>query len=450
MSSPQAAAAAPHVRAAAGHSYSALSNRPARAQLVAPFKHQAPSLRRTQPFYASLPLSRSGRALALPRASSCPYRSTSAAPAASGSGDAEFDQRWMRLPGALRRFVWEISSHGRALERDALHRVPISTYSNALTAYFAIWTGGKVSYVPPHWQPKCWNISPDDEKILTRFLQKMADTADFRHPLGQQNLLTRLDSALQGMQAEPMLFESIMHLMDLPINSCFDTITLTFNDIDLAVRMHEIMASSDGLDAVTTKLWHLGTGLIRLNTVRKHAWEYWQRKSYFDQIEITLKFEVLLARELDLPVVAQRLRYGRHFHIDDSALTEAANAAQRAMNNRHAVDAFFAQWDPWQQQQRKLAARFFTFDRLPTKVWLGDIINLSAMQCAICLNRYDDIEEPVFIGRGKHMRLYARADLIAWWCISGRDPLTREPFELTDMYRLLDGRRDNLDAAMEP
>lgn len=385
--------------------------------------------------WASLPLVQAGH----PRIAitPCPYRGPYRRPLGSGSGDLGFDQRWNNLTFGMKRFVWEVSAYGLALHHHFSYHEELNDFEAALTVYFAVWTGGQVHCVPPHWQAASWNLQPSDAQTLTLMLSEMTKTEDFRNPRAQGYTLARIDELLSAMRLSSTLLDNVLHIINQSTGSCADSWALMFNDIDLAVRMHAISSSAHDTPALTRGLRELATGLIKLDVVRRHARTYWLAHNFLDQIEVALKFEVLLQRQLNLPVVSRGWQFAGSFHIPAHVLYAADTAARYAVACPGRLGDFLDQWEPWQLHQRQLEVKHFAYAALPERSWQAEAWPDEPLRCIITQEDMDALLEPVFMGHApNNLRVFEHSALMTWWCQNGRDPLlTRQPLDLTALFR---------------
>lgn len=369
-------------------------------------------------------------------AGNCPYRSQRPRPVGSGSGDRVFDERWEALEVPLKRLVWQVSAYGMALNHRASGQEHIITLEAALTVCFAVWTGGQVREVPRHWQSGAWNLQRNEADILTRLLSKMAFTADFCDPDRQGFLLAQIDALLAALQSSSTLQNTVFDIIHHATSSCYDSWTLMFNDIDLAVRMHAIGTATQNPAAATQSIRELAVGLMQLDVVRRHARAYWQEHQDLDQIEVALRFEVVLQRRLNLPVVSRNWHFADRYWIPEDTVSAAQEAAHRAVTRPSAIDQFLTQWEPWKLHMRQLEVNHFAYNRLPERLWQGDPTPLQKLLCVITQEALHALKQPVFLGAPPHLRVFEHDALLTWWCQDGRDPLTREPLDLTELYRL--------------
>lgn len=199
----------------------------------------------------------------------------------------------------------------------------------------------------------------DHAEAFRTFLLKLPETAEYVSDSCRPAFIQRIRQLLDVLQTTPALRTSAFELVFEAASSCGDRVALALNNIEIArINYHAEQGHTTAEELIT-----LRTGMFRLRVLEELAHQKIaalrnQTEAILDEVEVVLGFQVLLAEEMDLPAVARSMRYQRSSNITPADLQHAREqVALREQRNEFVK--FIAEWQPWQNQLRRLRPNDF-------------------------------------------------------------------------------------------
>ena len=185
------------------------------------------------------------------------------------------------------------------------------------------------------------------------FQARLTETADYRAEHVRHNLVARTNALVTAMRESASLRSECFVIAHEAITSCADRIALGLNDMELAKISHDAQAGKYTVE----ELLDLGEGFFKLEVLNKIASAEITRQQHqgepMDEVEIRLAYQVALRDRLNLPGVAQSMRYRRSAHVSAAAIDKAEQEVREKLEGSASVQ-FLAQWAPWcQAMERK-------------------------------------------------------------------------------------------------
>ncbi len=272
--------------------------------------------------------------------------------------------------------------------------------------------------------------SDERAENLRLFLQRLTDTAEFRNEHARPLLAARVINMLQSMWLNGRFRESAFDYIDQSIEACDDRVILMLNRVELLLRIQEAEAAPDPKAA----LRELAIGLMKLQSVHQSAEMSCERqqvdRASVDEVEIYLAFETRLADHLQLPISTRHMIFEDLAGVFEAELQLAAFEANMAVEAPGAVEAYLAQWEPWNRFHRgEEVALHAGWASLPTAKFLPDY----DAQCPFTQLACGELMQPVAISDRPTAMEFSL--LLKWWEEHGTDPITQQAFKLDDLVR---------------
>ena len=206
---------------------------------------------------------------------------------------------------------------------------------------------------------------PETEENAERFnvfQARLDETADYMSAHLRPDLIGHVNALVTAMRESPALRHTCFAIAHGALSGCGDAITLGLNEMALAKISHDAEAGGDDID----QLRALGEGFFKLHVLNELVnAEITRRRGTgisMDEMEIRLAYQVALRTRLDLPGVAQSMRYVRSAHVTQAAIDAAATEVERRLQGSGSVD-FLVQWTPWQQAMERAHPRAYAAAR---------------------------------------------------------------------------------------
>ena len=166
----------------------------------------------------------------------------------------------------------------------------------------------------------------------------------------------------------------------------------------------------------------LGLLMMRLEKLKQIARDHMKTLSWVDEIEVELAFQIGVRQQLKLPGLTQHMLFRGCAHVSEQ---DIANAIKQV--NTHCceaeLEAWLAQWAPWQKFQRLQAVPSFDQLASTTVARIDD--------CHICAEKTDKMVE---LGN-THLDYDS---LVKAYLENGNNPLTNAPMDWSGVVRLIE------------
>jgi hypothetical protein len=269
-----------------------------------------------------------------------------------------------------------------------------------------------------------------DRDFLRQFLGRLCHTADYQQPDARLRLAGRVCDLLQAMDESPALRRLGSDCISDALQTCNDRVIWAMNQIEVAVRIHQAQhTEKDG-----AKLKELVLSFMRLDIVQAHARQKVTTLTWVDEIEVFLAYESGLREALKLPVSAEHMLFARCAQVTQADLDKARDAADAAMREPDQVAAYLQTSAPWQHHLRQQEAKQWSWERMAPKPWPQGL-QAEGLQCAITLEDFASLAEPVLAPSGSTWRAYEAEALLTHWIEHGTDAFDQK-LKLAELRRL--------------
>jgi len=270
-----------------------------------------------------------------------------------------------------------------------------------------------------------WALTAPQHADVTTFLSRLHNTAEAANPNTRPNVQNRINDFLEQMQCNTNAYRSqALALISDSLHSCDDRVILTLNNIEILSRIRQATTSA----TPKTNLKALGTALLALEVVHRHAAQKCVNSSFVDPIEVYLAFEIELASDLNLPVSTENMLFAGCANLTTTDIANAKVEAQSTIETPVKVDNYLAQWTPWQQLERAEQLTDCSWQDLS----VAEQRFLPTDTCVISGLSLDELTDPVCLSGN----LYSFTALATWWGEHGNDPATTKPVLLTEIQQV--------------
>ncbi len=260
--------------------------------------------------------------------------------------DREMDRQvWMELgPYILRAREREV-----LLAQEAQQERPSPTINN-LSDVIATW-------LPAEQQDKLagnWATieQEDNAPAFSAFLNRLADTVSAKE---NPEFILQVAIWLAQLAGSPALREQTFLIAQEASATCEDRITLTYNDMQKAVMLHEVEKGQ--YDTQLPELMARGREMFRLEQLENIAREKVKilktlNVHSVDDIEVYLAYQVKLRESLELFSVSKEMRFFGVSHVTTDDLLSAEARVKTAEN--HDFPRWLSQWSPWKSVVQRI------------------------------------------------------------------------------------------------
>ncbi|CNK91427.1 NEL-type E3 ubiquitin ligase domain-containing protein [Yersinia pseudotuberculosis] len=260
--------------------------------------------------------------------------------------DREMDRQvWMELgPYILRAREREV-----LLAQEAQQERPSPTINN-LSDVIATW-------LPAEQQDKLagnWATieQEDNAPAFSAFLNRLADTVSAKE---NPEFILQVAIWLAQLAGSPTLREQTFLIAQEASATCEDRITLTYNDMQKAVMLHEVEKGQ--YDTQLPELMARGREMFRLEQLENIAREKVKilktlNVHSVDDIEVYLAYQVKLRESLELFSVSKEMRFFGVSHVTTDDLLSAEARVKTAEN--HDFPRWLSQWSPWKSVVQRI------------------------------------------------------------------------------------------------
>ena len=253
---------------------------------------------------------------------------------------------------------------------------------------------------------------------LVRYLGRLTSTADYQNQATRPVLAQRVMAITALLTGSDRIRDEAMDHIHHALTSCDDRIILTLDDLDTMQLLDS--AERKAFAGNADELRELGLQMMRLDEVKRIARDHMKTLKWVDEIEVELAFQIGVRQQLALPGSTQHMIFRRCAKVSDQDIGNAVNQVNTHCSDDN-LQAYLAQWDPWQKYLRRQGVP--TFDQLPQKT--VDRIE----DCAISAEK-----TPKMVALGDdHLDYDALVRAVVEY---GKNPLTNSPMDWSNVFRL--------------
>ncbi len=253
---------------------------------------------------------------------------------------------------------------------------------------------------------------------LVRYLGRLTSTADYENQATRPVLAQRVMAITALLTGSDRIRNEAMDHIHHALTSCDDRIILALDDLDTMQLLDS--AERKAFAGNADELRELGLQMMRLDEVKRIARDHMKTLIWVDEIEVELAFQIGVRQQLALPGSTQHMIFRRCANVSDQDIANAVNQVNTHCSDDN-LQAYLAQWDPWQKYLRRQEVP--TFDQLPQKT--VDRIE----DCAISAEK-----TPKMVALGNdHLDYDALVRAVVEY---GKNPLTNSPMDWSNVFRL--------------
>ena len=256
---------------------------------------------------------------------------------------------------------------------------------------------------------------------LVLYLGRLTSTADYQNQVSRPVLGQRVMALMSFLAGNNSVREDALRYISEALSSCDDRIILALDDLETL----QLLTAAQSLAQEKRdpgELRALGLQMMRLEKLKQIARDHIKTLSWVDEIEVELAFQIGVRQQLKLPGLTQHMLFRGCAYVSDQ---DIANAVEQV--NTHCceaeLEAWLAQWAPWQKFQRLQTVPFF--DQLPSTT-VARIDN-----CHICAEKTDKMVE---LGN-THLDYDS---LVRAYLENGNNPLTNAPMDWASVVRIIE------------
>ena len=262
------------------------------------------------------------------------------------------------------------------------------------------------------------SLMHDQATDLVRYLGRLTSTADYQNQAIRPVLAQRVMAITALLTGSDRIRNEAMDHIHHALTSCDDRIILALDDLDTMQLLDS--AERKAFAGNADELRELGLQMMRLDEVKRIARDHMKTLKWVDEIEVELAFQIGVRQQLALPGSTQHMIFRRCANVSDQDIANAVNQVNTHCSDDN-LQAYLAQWDPWQKYLRRQEVP--TFDQLPQKT--VDRIE----DCAISAEK-----TPKMVALGDdHLDYDALVRAVVEY---GKNPLTNSPMDWSNVFRL--------------
>ena len=262
------------------------------------------------------------------------------------------------------------------------------------------------------------SLMHDQATDLVRYLGRLTSTADYENQATRPVLAQRVMAITALLTGSDRIRDEAMDHIHHALTSCDDRIILALDDLDTMQLLDS--AERKAFAGNADELRELGLQMMRLDEVKRIARDHIKTLKWVDEIEVELAFQIGVRQQLALPGSTQHMIFRRCANVSDQDIANAVNQVNTHCSDDN-LQAYLAQWDPWQKYLRRQEVP--TFDQLPQKT--VDRIE----DCAISAEK-----TPKMVALGDdHLDYDALVRAVVEY---GKNPLTNSPMDWSNVFRL--------------
>ena len=262
------------------------------------------------------------------------------------------------------------------------------------------------------------SLMHDQATDLVRYLGRLTSTADYQNQATRPVLAQRVMAITALLTGSDRIRNEAMDHIHHALASCDDRIILALDDLDTMQLLDS--AERKAFAGNADELRELGLQMMRLDEVKRIARDHMKTLKWVDEIEVELAFQIGVRQQLALPGSTQHMIFRRCANVSDQDIGNAVNQVNTHCSDDN-LQAYLAQWDPWQKYLRRQEVP--TFDQLPQKT--VDRIEDCAISAA---------KTPKMVALGDdHLDYDALVRAVVEY---GKNPLTNSPMDWSNVFRL--------------
>ena len=262
------------------------------------------------------------------------------------------------------------------------------------------------------------SLMHDQATDLVRYLGRLTSTADYQNQATRPVLAQRVMAITALLTGSDRIRDEAMDHIHHALTSCDDRIILALDDLDTMQLLDA--AERKAFAGNADELRELGLQMMRLDEVKRIARDHMKTLKWVDEIEVELAFQTGVRQQLALPGSTQHMIFRRCANVSDQDIANAVNQVNTHCSDDN-LQAYLAQWDPWQKYLRRQEVP--TFDQLPQKT--VDRIEDCAISAA---------KTPKMVALGDdHLDYDALVRAVVEY---GKNPLTNSPMDWSNVFRL--------------
>ena len=262
------------------------------------------------------------------------------------------------------------------------------------------------------------SLMHDQATDLVRYLGRLTSTADYQNQATRPVLAQRVMAITALLTGSDRIRNEAMDHIHHALASCDDRIILALDDLDTMQLLDS--AERKAFAGNADELRELGLQMMRLDEVKRIARDHMKTLKWVDEIEVELAFQIGVRQQLALPGSTQHMIFRRCANVSDQDIANAVNQVNTHCSDDN-LQAYLAQWDPWQKYLRRQEVP--TFDQLPQKT--VDRIEDCAISAA---------KTPKMVALGDdHLDYDALVRAVVEY---GKNPLTNSPMDWSNVFRL--------------
>lgn len=265
------------------------------------------------------------------------------------------------------------------------------------------------------------DLRPDQAAAITHFMARLTGTADYQNQATRPVLAQRVMKVMSLLASNERVRDDTLDLIEHSTSSCGDRVILALDDLEtlqllfsaetLAVEKHD-----------PTELKALGRQMMILDKIRAIARFHVRNLIWVDEIEVELALRIELSKFFKIPGSTENMLSRRCAYIDDKDIARACAIIEISCTDS-ALEAFLAQWEPWQKFQRLQAVP--PFDQLES-ITVDRIDNCSLL----------NVKTDEMVGLGDDHFSYD--GLVKSYLLNGQNPYTRTPLDWSRVVRLIE------------
>ncbi|SUB28354.1 putative antigenic leucine-rich repeat protein [Yersinia pseudotuberculosis] len=192
----------------------------------------------------------------------------------------------------------------------------------------------------------------DNAPAFSAFLSRLADTVSAKE---NPEFILQVAIWLAQLAGSPALREQTFLIAQEASATCEDRITLTYNDMQKAVMLHEVEKGQ--YDTQLPELMARGREMFRLEQLENIAREKVKilktlNVHSVDDIEVYLAYQVKLRESLELFSVSKEMGFFGASDVKEDDLLSAEKRVKTAEN--HDFPRWLSQWSPWKSVVQRI------------------------------------------------------------------------------------------------
>ncbi|WP_422460981.1 MULTISPECIES: NEL-type E3 ubiquitin ligase domain-containing protein [unclassified Endozoicomonas] len=262
-------------------------------------------------------------------------------------------------------------------------------------------------------------LRPAQTDHFIEFLQRLTATADYQNMATRPVLAQRVMAVMSLLAGNERVRDDALYRIADAATSCDDRVILALDDLEtLQLRTSAETLAVEKHDP--TELKALARQMMILDKVKAIARSHMQTQTWVDEIEVELAFRIELGKFFKIPGSTQNMLFRDCACVNDEDIAKARANIEETCTDA-ALEAFLAQWEPWQKFQRPLAVP--PFDQLNPRY--VDSID----DCSLFGGKTDKM-----VGLGNAHVDYD--SLVRSYLINGENPFNRTPLDWSEIERL--------------